>query len=68
MTARRRGVRNALYLWLVSGIVAMGNAYATAWGVFHDDAVGAGHGAGAGARGDVAGVRRARVGGVAGEG
>ncbi|KAF4305967.1 hypothetical protein GTA08_BOTSDO06529 [Botryosphaeria dothidea] len=32
MTARRRGVRNALYLWLVSGIVAMGNAYATAWG------------------------------------
>lgn len=27
-------IRNALYLWLVSGIVAMGNNYATAWGVF----------------------------------
>eukprot|EP01055_Gregarina_sp_Pseudo9_P000220 Gregarina_sp_Pseudo_9__219@NODE_1141_length_1846_cov_57_805202_g1068_i0_p1_GENE_NODE_1141_length_1846_cov_57_805202_g1068_i0NODE_1141_length_1846_cov_57_805202_g1068_i0_p1_ORF_typecomplete_len515_score146_96MatE/PF01554_18/7_6e10MatE/PF01554_18/1_2e04MatE/PF01554_18/0_084Polysacc_synt_C/PF14667_6/2_6e03Polysacc_synt_C/PF14667_6/1_2e07Polysacc_synt_C/PF14667_6/2_7e03Polysacc_synt_C/PF14667_6/9_9e02_NODE_1141_length_1846_cov_57_805202_g1068_i01931737 len=28
-------IRNALYLWLVSGIVAMGNDYATAWGVFN---------------------------------
>lgn len=28
-------VRNALYLWLVSGIVAMGSEYATAWGVFN---------------------------------
>lgn len=28
-------VRNALYLWLVSGIVAMGSDYATAWGVFN---------------------------------
>jgi Na+-driven multidrug efflux pump len=27
-------VRNALYLWLVHGIVALGSAYATAWGVF----------------------------------
>ena len=27
-------IRNALYLWLVSGIVAMGSDYATAWGVF----------------------------------
>lgn len=27
-------IRNALYLWLVSGIVAMGAGYATAWGVF----------------------------------
>ncbi|KAJ4289109.1 hypothetical protein N0V90_011451 [Kalmusia sp. IMI 367209] len=27
-------VRNALYLWLVHGIVSMGNVYATAWGVF----------------------------------
>ena len=28
-------VRNALYLWLVSTIVAMGSNYATAWGVFN---------------------------------
>lgn len=28
-------VRNALYLWLVSGIVSMGTDYATAWGVFN---------------------------------
>lgn len=27
-------IRNALYLWLVNGIVAMGSDYATAWGVF----------------------------------
>jgi len=27
-------VRNALYLWLVHGIVSMGSAYATAWGIF----------------------------------
>lgn len=28
-------VRNAIYLWLVSTIVAMGSDYATAWGVFN---------------------------------
>ncbi|KAF3088496.1 hypothetical protein TWF102_010151 [Orbilia oligospora] len=28
-------VRNALYLWLISNIVSMGNTYATAWGVFN---------------------------------
>ncbi|KAF2452487.1 hypothetical protein BDY21DRAFT_294614 [Lineolata rhizophorae] len=28
-------IRNALYLWLVSTIVAMGSDYATAWGVFN---------------------------------
>ncbi|KAI7488684.1 hypothetical protein KC351_g1839 [Hortaea werneckii] len=28
-------VRNALYLWLVSGIVALGSDYATAWGAFN---------------------------------
>ncbi|KAK4998554.1 hypothetical protein LTR66_002225 [Elasticomyces elasticus] len=28
-------IRNTLYLWLVSGIVAMGSDYATAWGVFN---------------------------------
>lgn len=28
-------VRNAIYLWLVSTIVAMGSNYATAWGVFN---------------------------------
>jgi Na+-driven multidrug efflux pump len=27
-------VRNALYLWLIHGIVALGSNYATAWGVF----------------------------------
>lgn len=27
-------VRNALYLWLITGIVALGSNYATAWGVF----------------------------------
>ncbi|PSN70576.1 hypothetical protein BS50DRAFT_545405 [Corynespora cassiicola Philippines] len=27
-------IRNALYLWLVSGIVSLGTTYATAWGVF----------------------------------
>jgi hypothetical protein len=27
-------IRNALYLWLVHGIVALGSDYATAWGVF----------------------------------
>ncbi|OQO06516.1 hypothetical protein B0A48_08299 [Cryoendolithus antarcticus] len=28
-------IRNALYLWLVGGTVAMGSDYATAWGVFN---------------------------------
>lgn len=28
-------VRNALYLWLVSTIVALGTTYATAWGIFN---------------------------------
>lgn len=28
-------IRNALYLWLVNGIVNMGSNYATAWGVFN---------------------------------
>jgi Na+-driven multidrug efflux pump len=28
-------VRNALYLWLVSGIISMSADYATAWGVFN---------------------------------
>lgn len=28
-------IRNALYLWLVSGIVSMSADYATAWGVFN---------------------------------
>lgn len=27
-------VRNALYLWLIHGIISMGSDYATAWGVF----------------------------------
>ena len=28
-------LRNGLYLWLVSGIISMGENYATAWGVFN---------------------------------
>ncbi|KAG8947077.1 hypothetical protein FRC03_001194 [Tulasnella sp. 419] len=28
-------IRNALYLWLIHGIVALGSDYATAWGVFN---------------------------------
>jgi Na+-driven multidrug efflux pump len=28
-------IRNALYLWLVTGIISMGSDYATAWGVFN---------------------------------
>lgn len=34
-TLAESAVRNALYLWLISGIVAMGSDYATAWGVFN---------------------------------
>ena len=35
ITLTESGIRNVLYLWLVSGIVAMGSDYATAWGVFN---------------------------------
>jgi Na+-driven multidrug efflux pump len=28
-------IRNALYLWLISTIVALGSTYATAWGIFN---------------------------------
>lgn len=34
-TFTESAVRNALYLWLVSGIISMGTDYATAWGVFN---------------------------------
>ncbi|KAM0695575.1 hypothetical protein Q7P36_004056 [Cladosporium allicinum] len=34
-TFTESAIRNAFYLWLVSGIVAMGLDYATAWGVFN---------------------------------
>jgi Na+-driven multidrug efflux pump len=34
-TFTESAIRNALYLWLVSGVVAMGLDYATAWGVFN---------------------------------
>ncbi len=34
-TFTESAIRNALYLWLDSGVVAMGNNYATAWGVFN---------------------------------
>lgn len=35
LTFLESAVRNALYLWLVSGIISMGSDYATAWGVFN---------------------------------
>ncbi|KAF2103271.1 hypothetical protein NA57DRAFT_72246 [Rhizodiscina lignyota] len=35
ITLAESAIRNALYLWLVSTIVAMGTDYATAWGVFN---------------------------------
>ena len=34
-TFAESAVRNAIYLWLVSRIVLLGDAYATAWGVFN---------------------------------
>ena len=35
LTLAESAIRNALYLWLVSTIVSLGNTYATAWGVFN---------------------------------
>ncbi|KAI8948054.1 hypothetical protein F4801DRAFT_475093 [Xylaria longipes] len=35
VTFAESAVRNALYLWLVTTIVALGTNYATAWGVFN---------------------------------
>ena len=35
VTFLESAIRNALYLWLVAGIVSMGSDYATAWGVFN---------------------------------
>ncbi|KAI5855033.1 hypothetical protein GGS23DRAFT_470807 [Durotheca rogersii] len=35
ITLIESAVRNALYLWLVTTIVALGSTYATAWGVFN---------------------------------
>lgn len=34
ITFLESAIRNALYLWLISGIVSMGSEYATAWSVF----------------------------------
>lgn len=34
ITFLESAIRNALYLWLVSGIVSMGEEYATAWSIF----------------------------------
>jgi Na+-driven multidrug efflux pump len=34
-TFTESAIRNALYLWLVSGIISMSADYATAWGVFN---------------------------------
>ncbi|RKU44956.1 hypothetical protein DL546_006455 [Coniochaeta pulveracea] len=34
-TFAESGIRNALYLWLVTTIVALGSIYATAWGIFN---------------------------------
>lgn len=35
VTFAESAVRNALYLWLVTTIVALGTTYATAWGIFN---------------------------------
>jgi hypothetical protein len=35
ITFLESAIRNAIYLWLVAGIVSMGQGYATAWGVFN---------------------------------
>ncbi|KAI1490501.1 hypothetical protein F5X96DRAFT_679036 [Biscogniauxia mediterranea] len=35
LTLAESAMRNALYLWLVSTIVALGSTYATAWGIFN---------------------------------
>ncbi|TVY84045.1 hypothetical protein LSUE1_G003681 [Lachnellula suecica] len=35
LTLTESAIRNALYLWLVSGIVALGSDYSNAWGVFN---------------------------------
>ena len=35
LTFAESAIRNALYLWLVSTIVALGTNYATAWGIFN---------------------------------
>jgi Na+-driven multidrug efflux pump len=34
LTFLESAIRNALYLWLITTIVALGSTYATAWGVF----------------------------------
>ncbi|KAI0162365.1 hypothetical protein GGR57DRAFT_498706 [Xylariaceae sp. FL1272] len=34
-TFAESAIRNALYLWLVTTIVALGSTYATAWGIFN---------------------------------
>lgn len=35
ITFAESAVRNALYLWLISGIISMSSTYATAWSVFN---------------------------------
>lgn len=35
ITLTESAIRNALYLWLVTTIVALGTTYATAWGIFN---------------------------------
>jgi hypothetical protein len=35
LTLIESAIRNALYLWLVTTIVALGSTYATAWGIFN---------------------------------
>ncbi|KAI5783083.1 hypothetical protein FPQ18DRAFT_114991 [Pyronema domesticum] len=34
-TFAESAIRNALYMWLISGIVSLGNNYATAWAIFN---------------------------------
>lgn len=35
LTLIESAIRNALYLWLITTIVALGSTYATAWGIFN---------------------------------
>ncbi|KAF2811824.1 uncharacterized protein BDZ99DRAFT_519069 [Mytilinidion resinicola] len=44
----KSAMRNALYLWIVSTIIGLGQDYATAWGVFNTIPIGTYHGASAG--------------------
>lgn len=62
LTFAESAVRNALYLWLVNGIVSMGSDYATAWGGLQYYPLGSCHGPCPGIGGYVAGIYGSRLG------